>query len=292
MTTLAILTRKTLDHVYGVGLVERPVEDTLDAGFNAAVTTMPVTTDIVWKRDDYAEFDDGELVVAISDGTGTNVEVRRAQRGTTDANHSSGDVITRNPAYPRGRVEERINEVIRHDLYPHVWSWFLGSFTFTAGDHMYDLAANIEDVIYLYQYNLNSDNRYHPISGGWWDVEKQVDSNATATGNLLRVKQVHDPGSTVFYVAKRRPATGDLSNVSDDVADLIPWAAAAKLMAGREGQVTVDAARSRYDESGSWMRSYRGMMAEFLRMRAALNLTLRNEVRQEPRFTSKFRRRF
>ena len=292
MATLAGLTTKTLDHVYGTGLVERPAEDTIDATFNAAVTTMPVTTDSMWKRDDYAEFNSNELVIAISDGTGTNVEVRRGKRGTTDANQTSGATITRNPPYPRIRVEDRINEVIRHDLYPHVWTWFKGSFTFATNDHMYDLATNIEEVMELYQYNLNSDNRFHPISNGWWDVKKQVDTGAASNSNLLRVKQVHDETATVYYTAKRRPATLDLSNVSSEIEDMIPWAAAAKLMAGREGQATLDAARSRYDDSGTWLRSYRGLMAEFFRMRTALNLVLRDEVEAEPRFKPRFQRRF
>ena len=71
MATLAGLTTDTLNMIYGIAQVERPIEDTIDAGFNAAVTTMPVTTDVLWKKDDLAEFADGELVIAVSDGTGT-----------------------------------------------------------------------------------------------------------------------------------------------------------------------------------------------------------------------------
>ena len=293
MATLADLATKTLDVIYGVAQVERPLEDIMDGAFTAGTLTMPVATDAFWKQDDIAEFAvDGELVICAADATGGNVTVRRGQRGTTDANQSSGDVITKNPPHPRFRVEEMINQVVRNDLWPHVWTWHQDTFTFVDGTHTYALDLYIPEVVLVYQYDLNSDKRMHPLNHGAWDTERQVDSGLATNSNLLRVRSVYDSSATVYYVAKRRPDPADLSNMSSEVADLIPWAAAGKLMAVRSPQVHSDTARGRHDEPGSQQNDYRGLMAEFLRMRSALRLQLRDEVFVEPRFRSRFRRRF
>jgi len=293
MTSLAALTTATLDLIYGEAQVERPAEDTIDANFNAGVTVMPVSTDTLWKRNTVAEFADGERVICAADASAGAVVVRRGYRGTGDTNHVSGDVITKNPPYPISRVGTVIAEVVRHDLWPHVWAWHQDSFMFVIADHTYDLDPYVEEVVLMYQYDLNGDARRHPIPNGYWDVERQTDTAVSTNKNQLLVSRVIDKDEPVYYTAKRRPHVDDLANLSAEVADLVPWAAAGKLLAGRSAQSKSDAARQRRDEGGQgFMRDYRGLMAEFLRMRAALNLTLRDEVRVEPRFRPQFRRAF
>ena len=293
MATLASLTTDTHNLIHGLAQVERPQEDTIGAQLLVGGTSMTVTTNDLWKRDDLAEFQpDGEIVVCAADASGGTVTIRRNQRGTTAAQQESGDVTLKNPPFPIGQTQSIINQVIRNDLWPHVWSWHLGSFTFVLGDHLYDLAQYVTEVTMVYQYNLDNDDRFHPLPPSLWDTERQITSGAATNANLLRVVKVHDTDATVYYTAKRRPHDADVANMSDEVADLVPWAAAGKLLAARSPQTRLDAARSRYDEEGSHLRDYRGLMAEFLRMRQALNLQLQDEVLTEPRWRPKYRRRF
>lgn len=294
MTTLPILIDNTLDVVYGVAQVERPLEDTLSGSFAQGATTMPVTTSNLWKANAIGEFQtDGEMVICAADAAGGNVTVRRNQRGTTHSgSKSAGTVIVKNPPHPRVRVQRMIEQTIRSDLWPHVWTWHLDSFTFVPGDHTYPLDQYVEEVVLVHQYDLNNDERWHPIPNNRWEVERQVDAAVATNKSLLRVKDVWDADAPVYYTAKRRPHVADLANLSDEIADLIPWSAAAKLLAARTGQTRADAARSRHDKDGGFLRDYRGLMAEFLRMRKALNVLLRDEVRTDQKFRPQFRLRY
>lgn len=294
MTTMAALIDTTLDVIYGVAEVERPREDTITGALNAGVTTMTVASPNLWKADAIGEFQvDGELVICAADPSGSNVTIRRNQRGTTHSGtKASGSVLVKNPPHPRSRVQRAIEQVIRLDLWPHVWSWHQDSFTYVPGDHTYPLDQYVEEVVLVHQYDLNNDERWHPIPNNRWEVERQVDAAVATNKTLLRVKEVWDADAPVYITAKRRPHVDDLTNLSDEIADLIPWSAAAKLLATRAGQTRADAARGRADNKEGFLRDYRGLMAEFLRMRQGLHVLLRDEVRTEPKFRPQFRKRF
>ena len=292
MTSLALLTDDVYGVLYGVGRAERPAEDTLAAQFLTASTSLTPTTTTMWKRGDYLEFDDGELVIFAADSAGAT-EVRRAQRGTTAADHASGDVVTRNPTFPRYEIERLINQVVRNDLWPNVWSWEVTTLSYVAPDTTYDLGDYIEDVVTVYQYNLNSDGRFYPLDQTMWDVESQINAAAgAASGNLLRLVRVQDEDETVYYTAKRRPHPDDLTNMSDEVAELIPWAVAGKLEGQRSASI-----RHRPETGvterveGGLFRDYRGFMSEFLRMRKQLNTKLVREVPSAPKFRARRRRK-
>lgn len=287
--TLATLVQSTQNILYGSTPIARPEEDTLNGGITDVATTLTPTTTALWKKNDFAEFQpDGEIVVFAADSAGATA-VRRAQRGTTGAAQTDGDTMFKNPPFTIYDIQWTINQVIRNDLWPHVWTWHQDSLTWSAGDYLYDLDQYVQEVTQVYQSNLNSDGRLHPLPNGWWDTEAQINTAVATNSGLLRIARVHDSSATVYYTAKRRPNVSDIANFSSEIVDLIPWAAAAKMMATRGAQVALDAARSRYDDKDKQTNYYRTFMAEFLRMRDALNLTLRDEVREEPRFRPRTR---
>lgn len=293
MATLASLVQDTLNLLYGaIPLLTRPEEDVLNGLITSGATSLTPTTTAMWKRDDLAEFQpDGELVIFAADSAGATT-VRRAQRGTTAAAQADGDTMVKNPHFPIIDVQRAVNQTIRNDLFPHVWTWHQDTLTWTAGDYLYDLDAYVVEVVEVYQFNLNSDGRFHPVPNSWWDYEQQINTAVATNTGLFRIAKVFDADATVYYTAKRRPDAADIANFSSEIADLIPWAAAGKMMATRGAQVSLDAARSRHDESNRETSYYRTFMAEFLRMRDALNLILRDEVREEPRFRPRYRRRY
>jgi len=292
MATLAGLVADTYNLLYGVAQMERPAEDTLTGAINDAVTSLTPTTTTLWKRDDYAEFADGEVVVFAADSAGATV-VRRAQRSTTAASHSDGALMYKNPLFLRSQIEDFVTEVVNNDLWEDVWSWHQDTLTYTQGDTTYDLDQYVEDVVKVYQYDLDSDNRLHPLPRTWWDVEKQVAAAVSTNKNLLRLRRVHDTTATVYYTAKRRPNAADLSNLSDECASLVKWAAAGKALAGlRSAPMRYDPAHQTRDQSeGGPFRDYRGLMGEFLRGKTQLNRTLRREVPEERIFVRRQRRR-
>ncbi len=292
LTTLALLVDDCYSILYGIGQAERPAEDLINGALAQGATTVTMDTDGLWKRNDYAEFaTDGEIIVFAADASGSTA-IRRAQRGTTDVAQADNSLVYRNPTFPRFEIERLINQVVRNDLYPNVWSWHQDSLTFTTADFMYPLDQFIEDVSTMYQADLNSDNRFYPFRPSWWSVENQIDSTFASNGGLLRIRHVWDESATVYYTAKRRPDPDDLGNMSNEVAELVPWAVAGKL----EGQRSVATRHRPHTDNadrieGGPFRDYRGFMGEFIRMRKDLRVRLDKEVPTAPRYLPRHRRR-
>ncbi len=292
MATLAGLVNDAYNFLYGMAQMERPKEDTLNGGINNAVTSLTPTTVAMWKRDDYAEFPDGEVVVFAADSAGATA-VRRAQRATTAGIQADKAVMYKNPLFLRTQLEDLVNETVDNSLWEDVWSWHQDTLTYTIGDTTYDLDAYVEDVVKVYQYDLSSSNHLHPIPRTWWEVERKVAAAVSANQNLLRLRRVHDTTATVYYTAKRRPSSADLTNLDSRIEPLIKWAVAGKALSGlRSSSQRYDPAHQiRNEAEGGPSRDYRNLMGEFLRQKTELNRTLRREIPEERIFVRRQRRR-
>lgn len=288
MTDLATLTDETLNLLYGAGITERPDEDTITSSPAAGDPTITFATDAMWKRGDYAEFDDGEIVILAADASGATA-VRRAQRGSTAAGHTSGARVVRNPLFPIVDVQRRIQTVIRTELWPHVWSWHQGSVTWVTGDHIYDLPQYIEEVDLVYQVSLDG-FRWQPISTGDWEVERQIDTTVATNSNMLRLRSIHFESQDVLYIGRRRPHVDDLANLSDEIAAIIPFGAAATAIAARPSPLQVDASRNKRAGERDMVRTYQLLRSEFETKRDQLRRQLLNEVKRERRFVPRSRR--
>lgn len=298
MTTLAALVDDCYTMLYGIPQAERPQEDTLATQVtDDADVAWRWTTEALWERGDYAEAADGtgELVIMAEDHpSGADIAVRRGQRDTTAkvAGYASGAVFYKNPVFPRVEMERMVNQVVRNELWPAVWTWHQDTLSFTAGTYYYPLDAYIDEVEVMYQYDLNSDGRFHPLKNSRWDVELQVASGIATNGGLLRLRGVYDESETVYYTAKRRPDPSDLSNMSDEVAEMVPWAVVGKMVAGnRIAPIRSRPSRDGDNAEGGTTRDYRSFMAEFLRMRGALNKKLRKDIPSDYRFQPRTGRR-
>ena len=289
MAVLSDLVQATWNLVHGPGGFERPVEDQASGvvGSGALDLSTLVATPALWVEGDIMEFPAGEIVTVVADNAAT---VNRGRDGTTAEGLVAGDVIVKNPLFPRHKVESSVNEVLDLDLWPSVWTWHNDQLTFVTADHMYDLDAFVDDVVLVYQENLAADERWHPLPGGWWDVERRIDTAVAANGSLFRLKRVWDEDEPVYYLGKRRPDAADLANLSSELERIVPYAAAAKLVLGRNAQQK--AHRTSERGSSDFQVDYQGLMGEFLRLRKQHADRLRGEVRQEPRFVQKRRRRW
>ena len=301
MATLSQLTDDVYNMLYGIAQQERPIEDTqVTATFTAVATEIEMSTPAAWRKDDYAEAaSDGDIIIfAEHHPAATNTAtVRRSQRGSTATEHLTASTVWyKNPKFTRVQIERFINEVVRTDLWhpdKGVWTVHHGTVTYSEGDSTYDLPQYIEDITMMYQYNLGSDGGLHPLPRSMWAVERQINTAVSANSNLLRLRQPFDTGETIYYTGKRRPHVDDLANMSDEVAQLIPWAVVGKMMAGVRGAAKRhDPPRADRDTTeGGEFRDYRGFMSEFLRQKNQLNKQLLSEVREEKVFIPKQRRR-
>lgn len=287
MATTADLVARTYEVLFGVARVERPAEDTLSGAILIGAVSLTPTTTAMWKRDDYAEFADGEVVIFAADSAGATA-VRRAQRGSTAAAQADGAVMRKNPWPLRVDIERKIDEVLLLDLWEHVWSWHNGTITYVAGDHLYDLPQYVEKVASVEQANVDSDGQFRPVDTSRWDVERQVASAIAANGNLLRLRDPFDGSSTIHYRGMRRPHPDDIANLDDELVPLVAWAAAAKCFAA-DGGATKDRARTQRSDATQQAQKYQMLMGEFLRMRSDYSRQLVGEVPRDMRFRRRFR---
>lgn len=246
MASLADLILQVEDKLYGMAAVERPMEDTITDSPASGATTMDVTNSNGWARGDYAEFVDptgavGEVVILAADLSGNTATIRRGQRGTTAAAHTSGDVIRKNPKYTRRMIEREIESVVRGSLWPKVWYKTERTLTWDPTDFVYDLAAEDYDVLQVYQYDIQSDGHLRHFDRGWWDVITQINTAVSSTNKALKLSKVYDDVETVYYTAVTKPLYANLANFPDTIADLIPWAVTGRILGG------VRTAPRRYD---------------------------------------------
>lgn len=292
MTTLALLRQATVNILYGLDDFEFPKSDRLNGALaNGTTETVAFDTPALWTVDDYAEFQgNGEVIQFLNDAA---TLARRGQRGTTGASQADNADVLKNPPFYQKQVEEQIKSVVRNELWPQVWTWHKGSLTAVTTDFQYDLALYVEKVVLVYQENIDADERFRPLPPGWWDTETQIAAAVATNSNLLILKRVFDYDEPVYYTAKRRPHVDDLANLSDEIADMVPFAAAARCIGFRSPQVKAAAHREAKRADSSLLQDYRALRADFILQRDSLHRILMEDVRPDARYrpvTRSFRR--
>lgn len=299
MATIGDLILRTEEILYGSGLFERPDYDAINGAIaNGTATSMTIDTSGFLQRQDIAEFapDNGSIgeIVRAAAVSGTTITIDRGIRNSTAAAQSDNALYRRNPAFTRVAIDEKIQHIMDTPgiLWPKVWSWHHDSLTFTTDDHLYDLDAYVEDVVAVYQSDIDSDGKFAPIDPGLWDVERQINTSVSANSNLLRLGRVFDENTTVYYTGKRRPAYADLANVDASLANLIPRGAAALLLQDRGPQV--DGSQRRSGKSGAQTLFAYGdrLYAQFLSDIRDFRRALITEVPEEPKYRPRFKKRW
>ncbi len=255
--------------------------------------TWEMTTPSMWNRGDYIEDQAaGELVILATDhpSAGSDVTVRRGQRGTTAAaSYATTDVFYKNPVYPRYRVERFIKETVDNDLWPYVWNIAETTVSFTAGDTTYEMPTDCFDVAQVYQYDLNSDGKLYPIDTKSWDYTPVVAAAASTNRNFLRLYRVRDPSATVYVTYKQKPLSTDLPSLSAPLASMVPWAVCGKLLAGTRivpSRTEPGRATPVSNQSSSLRSDFGAFDVTFRRMRKDEANRLRKQAPVQKRFRS------
>lgn len=218
---------------------------------NDSDTTIDVTDGTEWAVGDILEFqDDGEQCYVRSINS-NELTVYREFNGTsmTSSSHAVGEKVIKNPVFTYKRIVDEIERAITN-TWPYVWKSVQDSITPVSGQYWYDLAAEAIDLIKVYQLFGSSSNMVgtYGTFGSKRSVMFMRDLPAAlvASGVGLRFPGgFYDSANTVYvyYRAKLTTtvATGSYSDLNDGLlADHIAYAAAARLLASKEGPRTSD----------------------------------------------------
>ena len=195
----------------------------LTANLNATDTTFTVDVDTVTNISrGLIEIGDELMLVKKFDrasGVVTLLPSGRGAEGTTATTHSTNDIITDDPMYPRARIKEAINDTI-NATYPDLWVFGEYEFPKIAARYEYPLPVEVEDVYKVYVNTIGPSAVWFPLSS--WRFNPQASTTAgevkptpTPTGKSLQImRDFIVPGRNIRVTYKKKPNV--LVGYSDD----------------------------------------------------------------------------
>ena len=223
----------------------------LTANLNATDTTFTVDVDTVTNISrGLIEIGDELMLVKKFDrasGVVTLLPSGRGAEGTTATTHSTNDIITDDPMYPRARIKEAINDTI-NATYPDLWVFGEYEFPKIAARYEYPLPVEVEDVYKVYVNTIGPSAVWFPLSS--WRFNPQASTTAgqvkptpTPTGKSLQImRDFIVPGRNIRVTYKKKPNvlvgnSDDFETVTgypDRYVDLITYGACWRLLPAYE----------------------------------------------------------
>lgn len=240
MTTFDQLVTRVRQQLRGFTLNQESVSE-LSASMLAADTTF--TCDAASVTDlsrGLVEIDDELILVKAFDDTSGVVSVMgltngRGAEGTTAAAHAQHALVTSNPAFPRARVKEAINDAIT-GLYPDLVVFATTDFAFSAAQVEYPLPAAATDVWYVTGRWVGPEK----VSGAMpnWRFNPKAYATDFPTGKSIQLLDGITPGQNIRVVYTTAPATlaagsdvfAAVSGYPDRVSDLVVYDACKRLL--------------------------------------------------------------
>jgi hypothetical protein len=149
----------------------------------------------------------------------------RGYRGSTAAAHSTGVMVTFDPAFPRFEIGRAMDQVIQ-GLFPALYQVKETTLTSAAVDRSYDLPTDVENILRVEtKWDQDPADYWHPLIN--WELEK------TGTPQL-NLYEGALPGwdIKVVYTARFSELTVDLdtSGIPESYADLILYATTSRMI--------------------------------------------------------------
>ena len=234
--------------------------DTLGTALNDSETTVNFTHDTAGiVAGSVIEIDTELMYVFSVNATNNDATVKRGFRGTTAANHSSGDLVTVNPKFPAQLVLNAINDELADLSSPQngLYQMKTVELTFNAAQDGYDLTGVTDDILSIYQvtYSDVGAEASEPVISSW-TLRRDRNTSSFASGYALILHDDGWPGQTVRvqyktgFTALSATSTA-LSTVGlhSQAYDLAPLGASLRLMSTRPVR------REFIDEQGSSRRA-------------------------------------
>jgi hypothetical protein len=166
----------------------------------------------------------------------------RGRENTTAAAHSTNDIVTMDPDYPRERIQEAINDTIQA-TYPDLYVMSTFDFPKVAARYEYQMPADSEMILRVTCDTIGPSRVKFPAQMVRYNPQAQNDPTAgLTTGKTIEIMDGIVPGRTIHVVYIKKPNT--LTNDSDDyettvgyperTVDMIQYGAVARLLSGVE----------------------------------------------------------
>lgn len=243
MTTFDQLVRQVRQKLLGFALSQESVSE-LSVAMDADDTTFVCDTGTINNLSrGLVEIDDELILVKTYDATSGVVSVMglangRGYEGTTAASHAVNALVTSNPAFPKARIKEAVNETVR-GLYPDLVVFASTEITKLAPVIEYELPAEVDDVWYVVAQSIGPSKVAYPIPN--WRYNPEARDSVFASGKSIQIFDFVTPGQAIKVVYTKLPTT--LSAGSDDftttgyperVADLVVYGACKRLLPALE----------------------------------------------------------
>ena len=184
-------------------------------------TCDPETTSSAMSRG-MIEIDDELIWVKKFDKVSGTVEVMgglngRGYANTTAAAHAADTFVKVDPAFPRKRIKEAINDAIR-GVYPDLWVFGEYEFPYVAARYEYPIPAEAEDVYKVVINTIGPSRVWFPATKWRYNalasVGSQVAPTPAPTGRSIQIYDFVVPGRNVRVTYRKKP--NDLVNNNDD----------------------------------------------------------------------------
>lgn len=243
MTTFDQLVRRVRQQLLGFAMNQESVSE-LAVSMDADDTSFTCDTGTVQNISrGLVEIDDELILVKAYDGMSGVVSVMglangRGYEGTTAASHAVNSLVTSNPAFPKARIKEAINDTIR-GLYPDLVVFGSTEITKLAPVIEYELPSEAEGVWYVVGQMIGPSKVAQPLPN--WRFNPKARAANFASGKSIQIMDFVTPGQAIKVVYSKAP--GVLSAGSDEFAttgfpercvDLVTYGACKRLLPALE----------------------------------------------------------
>jgi hypothetical protein len=243
MTTLDQLVRQVRQSLLGYAMNQESVSE-LSAPMTAADTTFTCDTGTVTNLSrGLVEIDDELILVKSYDATNGVVSIMgltngRGYEGTVAASHSANSLVVSNPAFPKARIKEAINETIRA-LYPTLVVFGSTEITKLAPVVEYELPSEVDGVWYVTGQLIGPSKVAQPLPN--WRYNPKARTANFPSGKSIQLFDYVTAGQAMKVVYSKAPTA--LVNGSDELtttgypdryADLVVYGACKRLLPSLE----------------------------------------------------------
>lgn len=218
MTTFDQLVRQVRQQLLGYALNQESVSS-LGVAMNAGDLTFQADGETIANLSrGVIEIDDELILVKKWDQQSGTVTVMggvngRGYEGTTAASHAQNALITSNPAFPKARIKEAINQTIT-TLYPELVVFSSTEITKVAPQLEYELPSDCGDVWYVTGQVIGPSKVAQPLPN--WRYNPKARTANFPSGKSIQILDYVTAGQAVKVVYAKTP--GALVNGSDDFA--------------------------------------------------------------------------
>lgn len=243
MTTFDLLVRQVRQQLLGFSMNQESVSELSGSVLSTDTTFTCDAATVTNLSRGLVEIDDELILVKTYDSQSGVVSVMgltngRGYEGTTATTHAAHALVTSNPAFPKARIKEALNQAIR-GLYPSLVVFSDTEITKLSPQVEYALPADVDDVWYVTGQLIGPSKVAQPLPN--WRYNPKARTANFPTGKSLQVFDYVTSGQAVKVVYIKAPTqlsagTDDftLTGYPERMSDLVVYGACKRLLPALE----------------------------------------------------------